>query len=901
MKKKTLSAILTLVMLLALCAPAFAANVVLSPQNLTVDGKAVTCEKYNIGGANYFKLRDLAQALSGTSSQFEVGWDGATGTVSITTGKAYTSVGGELSAGADKSSTAQVSKQTIQINGVTRSDLSAYNIGGANFFKLRDLGTALGFGVDFNSGTNTAVVKSSATTTRIADDYTRALELGYIDSAWGLRARDSAVRSTEYKALLTAMIQKNAPEKLDYFNSKVTDYDIPVTRGMAVVMSWYAAVCIGADNYNDEFESEQTKADADFGYQDSSVMARLFPDCNNGRMPVTVSRYTWGSERDAALLWNIWHSSPVSRLQVIAWDYAAESLHSREPLTAEDAACAVARLGDSLLHNQLTSISSPEATSVPFSSALLQKASASKMRSIDELPRLTGFVLMGSGSYAFGQDGQVVAASDRDIQNIADWGFNSARISMQYEALFSEDCSKVRMVELERLDKLVAAAVENNIHLNLLTTTLPGRTTYWLSSDKVSGDFDLFLNNEKQARAIQLWQFLAERYKDIPGEYLSFTPFFEATNESLDTNQPAQPYREEDVANVLDKLIRAIREKDSARFIIYEPASDNGLETILRRSSTAYQQISAKYDNVCISFNFAQQPYQYYTITSQEAAAAGVSNMVSRGMFVPDYPTIIYSARDTIEDGKDLLLDGFLPAGTHVDLYVSQTNGTGTFSASSEDGTLLEEPFSTERIHADYPYSQFFHYATSDKKLSFTLEQATDTLTLHCVGGSLQWCGMDVTLPTEYAVERWYAFPRSDDIDTAELVKTSTIMIGANSHTSGAHLTINKDITFTSEKIFAAATAETIDAWGGAIHDYAPGAVVRFESAWTLGKTQTSILKYYDDLLGMCDKYHFDWWSNDYSVMALQKYEGVIGETKVAYAGYPRFNLELLKVLQKHR
>ena len=106
--KKLISLLLSLTMALSLCAPAFAANVVLSPQNLTVDGKAVTCEKYNIGGANYFKLRDLAQALSGTSSQFEVGWDGATGTVSITTGKAYTSVGGELSAGADKSSTAQV-------------------------------------------------------------------------------------------------------------------------------------------------------------------------------------------------------------------------------------------------------------------------------------------------------------------------------------------------------------------------------------------------------------------------------------------------------------------------------------------------------------------------------------------------------------------------------------------------------------------------------------------------------------------------------------------------------------------------------------------------------------------------------------------------------------------------
>ena len=81
--KKAFALLVSLCMALSLCIPAFATDVVLSPQNLTVDGKAVTCEKYNIGGANYFKLRDLAQALSGTSSQFEVGWDGATGRVIV--------------------------------------------------------------------------------------------------------------------------------------------------------------------------------------------------------------------------------------------------------------------------------------------------------------------------------------------------------------------------------------------------------------------------------------------------------------------------------------------------------------------------------------------------------------------------------------------------------------------------------------------------------------------------------------------------------------------------------------------------------------------------------------------------------------------------------------------------
>ena len=147
---------------LAFAGQCFAASVCLSPQKLTVDGKGIDCEKYNIDGSNYFKLRDLAYLLNGTGSQFSVGWNDQTKTVSITTGKAYTADGSELKTGTDKSKTAQISAQTILINGKVRSDLSVYNIGGNNFFKLRDLGTALGFFVSYDAAADTAVVKSVA-------------------------------------------------------------------------------------------------------------------------------------------------------------------------------------------------------------------------------------------------------------------------------------------------------------------------------------------------------------------------------------------------------------------------------------------------------------------------------------------------------------------------------------------------------------------------------------------------------------------------------------------------------------------------------------------------------------------------------------------------------------------
>ena len=159
--KRSLALALILALFLSLSVPALAFTAQRSAQNLSVDGQTVACEKYNIDGSNYFKLRDLAQLLNGTGSQFDVGWDEANGVVSVTTQHAYTTPNGhELEVGADKSATAQPSVQTIMIDGAVRRDLTVYNIGGSNFFKLREMGYALGFDVDYDPGTNTAIVRS---------------------------------------------------------------------------------------------------------------------------------------------------------------------------------------------------------------------------------------------------------------------------------------------------------------------------------------------------------------------------------------------------------------------------------------------------------------------------------------------------------------------------------------------------------------------------------------------------------------------------------------------------------------------------------------------------------------------------------------------------------------------
>jgi len=132
-------------------------KVVLSPQKITVNGVEHTVEAYNIDGTNYFKLRDLAAMLRGTPAQFNVEYNAASNAVLVTKGAAYNgSVGTDFT---DNSASAVRSPQTVFIDGASVS-LTAYNIGGSNFFGLRELATILGYSVDYDAATNTAIIES---------------------------------------------------------------------------------------------------------------------------------------------------------------------------------------------------------------------------------------------------------------------------------------------------------------------------------------------------------------------------------------------------------------------------------------------------------------------------------------------------------------------------------------------------------------------------------------------------------------------------------------------------------------------------------------------------------------------------------------------------------------------
>jgi hypothetical protein len=131
-----------------------------SAQSFTLNGKAVTPEAYNIDGNNYVKLRDMAYLLIGTSAACDISFDAASLEVYVVSGGTYKPVGGELTAGKDNAASCVYSAWTLLVDG-EEVPCMVYNIGGNNYFKLLDLGNALGLEIGYDAATNTATITVS--------------------------------------------------------------------------------------------------------------------------------------------------------------------------------------------------------------------------------------------------------------------------------------------------------------------------------------------------------------------------------------------------------------------------------------------------------------------------------------------------------------------------------------------------------------------------------------------------------------------------------------------------------------------------------------------------------------------------------------------------------------------
>ena len=109
---------------------------------IIVKGKSISANAYNIGGNNFYKLKDLQYVCANTGSAFSASWNEKMQAIELVSGKPE--ISGNISTGALAPKNAAPSSAAIYKDGEKLS-LTAYNIDGYTYFKLRDIGDMFGF------------------------------------------------------------------------------------------------------------------------------------------------------------------------------------------------------------------------------------------------------------------------------------------------------------------------------------------------------------------------------------------------------------------------------------------------------------------------------------------------------------------------------------------------------------------------------------------------------------------------------------------------------------------------------------------------------------------------------------------------------------------------------------
>lgn len=125
-------------------------------QKVKLDGKDVVISGYNIDGYNYFKLRDLAAVLKDSQAKFGVEYKD--GVVTLTKAADYKVVDSDQKA-VKATSKGMLTNDKVLVGDKTLT-ATAYKIDDLNYYKLRDLGKELGFGVGYDEATKSVLLTS---------------------------------------------------------------------------------------------------------------------------------------------------------------------------------------------------------------------------------------------------------------------------------------------------------------------------------------------------------------------------------------------------------------------------------------------------------------------------------------------------------------------------------------------------------------------------------------------------------------------------------------------------------------------------------------------------------------------------------------------------------------------
>lgn len=191
-------------------------------QKVKLDGKDVVISGYNIDGYNYFKLRDLAAVLKDSQAKFGV--DYKDGVVTLTKAADYKVVESDQKP-VKAESKGMLTNDKVLVGDKTLT-ATAYKIDDLNYYKLRDLGKELGFGVGYDEATKSVLLTSVVNEKEEVKEEKVAPKLEEVKEAINKElAKEKEVRASEEYKKATDEVKTNYENALAAGKNIVADKD----------------------------------------------------------------------------------------------------------------------------------------------------------------------------------------------------------------------------------------------------------------------------------------------------------------------------------------------------------------------------------------------------------------------------------------------------------------------------------------------------------------------------------------------------------------------------------------------------------------------------------------------------------------------------------------------------
>lgn len=484
----------------------------------------------------------------------------------------------------------------------------------------------------------------------------KAIALGFVPEA--LQGDyESQISYAEFCSILDNFVSVMFPDSLSAWESASENYrnaDALMCRQEGALVLLYAAECCGVDaigyQYNIPLE-DLIADDVDF-FEGLTWDYPLLPDISLPYYNETLANselFAWRCEFDYADNAKRFVEYMSFANGKTYFDYDERySLNLGSAMLRGDAIRAVERLYENARFAKYTPTAEAACT---VSEAAIAAGKTMPPVSWRQIPAWRGYSI-GPG-YWNAYHGAGLLYEKEGVEVLSALGFNFVRAPLDSRAIFKgSDASLVNSAYLETMDDLIEYCADAGIHVCFDLHDMPGFNTAGEDSA-----ITLWYDEETQEHFTAFWRFLAEYYKDVPSNLLSFNLLNEPRG--ADGELPDEVY-----SAVMRKAIDAIRSVTPDRLIFIDtPASLDGVQVKGLADAQIVQTL---------------HPYFLGDGTTQ-------------------WPIFMINLFVHKDNGV-LTLKGDFPAGTKIAAKLESVQGDSTFCLNADGKTVASIAAGTEAI-----------------------------------------------------------------------------------------------------------------------------------------------------------------------------------------------------------